>query len=398
MSKPRDIGGIASVAPGWCSRPGCPVPGCNIGPTTGQTRCLPLLLTTRPICWVRAAGCRPGRRWAPGRRRSTASPGTRSSSGRRTPARCRSSATSTAGTPRRIRCGAWARAACGKHGRRAARKARPTSSTSIPSTGRRSPNSIPMRLRLERPPATASVTSHLGAHAWQDEAWMAARRARGAALDAPMAIYEVHAGSWRRNPIEGLRSLTWRELAAELVPYVKKMGFTHIELLPVMEHPFDGSWGYQVTGFFAPTSRFGTPDDFRSFVDACHQAGIGVILDWVPGHFPKDDLRAGALRRHRAVRARGSAPGRAPRLGHAHLQLRPARGAELPADERAVLARVVSHRRPARRCGRVDALPRLLAPGGGVAAEPPWRPRESRGDRLPARDERHSRTSSIRAP
>jgi 1,4-alpha-glucan branching enzyme len=103
-----------------------------------------------------------------------------------------------------------------------------------------------------------------------------------------MAIYEVHAGSWRRRPDEAYRPLSWEELAAELVPYVKALGFTHIELLPVMEHPFDGSWGYQVTGFFAPTSRFGSPDDFRAFVDACHRHDIGVLLDWVPGHFPKD--------------------------------------------------------------------------------------------------------------
>ena len=148
----------------------------------------------------------------------------------------------------------------------------------------------PYALRSERPPDTASVTHHAGSHAWHDDRWMSERHERGTALDAPMAIYEVHAGSWRRNTIEGFRSLTWRELAAELVPYVTRMGFTHIELMPVMEHPFEGSWGYQVTGFFAPTSRLGTPDDFRAFVDACHQAGIGVILDWVPGHFPKDDF------------------------------------------------------------------------------------------------------------
>jgi 1,4-alpha-glucan branching enzyme len=146
----------------------------------------------------------------------------------------------------------------------------------------------PYALRAERPPRTASVTAHLGEHAWQDTAWMTDRQERGTALDGPMTVYEVHPGSWRRNPDEAFRSLTWRELTNELVPYVKRMGFTHIELLPVMEHPFEGSWGYQVTGFFAPTSRFGSPDDFRAFVDACHLAGIGVLLDWVPGHFPKD--------------------------------------------------------------------------------------------------------------
>jgi 1,4-alpha-glucan branching enzyme len=148
----------------------------------------------------------------------------------------------------------------------------------------------PWALFAERPPNTASVAWQPGRHQWHDEVWMEARRTRGTALDRPMAIYEVHPGSWRRKPEEGGRPLSWQELASELVPYVAKLGFTHIELLPIMEHPFEGSWGYQVTGFFAPTSRFGTPDDFRAFVDACHRQGIGVILDWVPGHFPKDDF------------------------------------------------------------------------------------------------------------
>ncbi len=145
----------------------------------------------------------------------------------------------------------------------------------------------PYAIAFERPPDTASVTGDLGHHAWRDADWITARHHQ-IALEAPMAIYEVHPGSWRRNPLEGHRSLSWRELAAELVPYVKSTGFTHIELLPIMEHPFEGSWGYQVTGYFAPTSRYGTPDDFRYFVDECHVNGIGVILDWVPGHFPKD--------------------------------------------------------------------------------------------------------------
>ena len=156
--------------------------------------------------------------------------------------------------------------------------------------GSRVSKADPYALRAEFAPRTASVTHHIGTHEWQDDAWMTHRQERGTVLDVPMTIYEVHAGSWRRNPIEGLRSLNWRELTNELIPYLTRMGFTHVEFLPIMEHPFTGSWGYQVTGFFAPTSRFGPPDDFRAFVDACHQAGIGVILDWVPGHFPKDEF------------------------------------------------------------------------------------------------------------
>ena len=137
---------------------------------------------------------------------------------------------------------------------------------------------------FETPPDTASVVWH-DTYAWRDAAWVAQRAAT--ALAAPMSVYEVHLGSWRRFG-HGERVMTYREMAASLVPYVKDLGFTHIELLPVMEHPYTGSWGYQVIGFFAPTSRFGTPEDFKFFVDACHQAGLGVLLDWVPGHFPKD--------------------------------------------------------------------------------------------------------------
>jgi len=134
-------------------------------------------------------------------------------------------------------------------------------------------------------PKSASILWDLGRYRWNDEDWLS-RRHEVQRLDKPIAIYEVHLGSWRRG--EGGRWLTYRELAEQLVPYVRDMGFTHIELLPVMEHPLDESWGYQVTGYFAPTSRYGTPDDFKAFVDACHQAGIGVFLDWVPAHFPKD--------------------------------------------------------------------------------------------------------------
>jgi 1,4-alpha-glucan branching enzyme len=148
--------------------------------------------------------------------------------------------------------------------------------------------SDPYAFAFEVPPQSASVVHEIGPYQWGDDQWMAAREQAGSWLEQPMSIYEVHLGSWARAD-EGKRFLTYRELADQLVPYVKETGYTHIELLPVMEHPFSGSWGYQVLGFFAPTSRFGPPEDFKYFVDVCHQAGIGVILDWVPGHFPKDE-------------------------------------------------------------------------------------------------------------
>ncbi|WP_395717440.1 1,4-alpha-glucan branching protein GlgB [Prosthecobacter sp.] len=135
---------------------------------------------------------------------------------------------------------------------------------------------------------TASLVFDLDRYQWADNEWMQ-RRTRHDLYHSPMSIYEVHPGSWKRNVNEGGRWLSYRELADDLVPYVKGLGFTHIELMGIAEHPFDGSWGYQVTGYYAPTSRFGNPDEFREFVDRCHQNGVGVILDWVPGHFPKDD-------------------------------------------------------------------------------------------------------------
>jgi len=145
----------------------------------------------------------------------------------------------------------------------------------------------PQAERAERPPRTASVVPDPARHIWNDGVWMPDRWRRND-REAPIAIYEVHLGSWRRRDADNYRYLSYRELAAELVPYVAEMGFTHIEMMPVMEYPFDGSWGYQPTSLFAPTSRYGAPDDFRALVDACHQAGIGVLLDWVPGHFPND--------------------------------------------------------------------------------------------------------------
>ncbi|MBN1935526.1 MAG: 1,4-alpha-glucan branching protein GlgB [Anaerolineae bacterium] len=145
----------------------------------------------------------------------------------------------------------------------------------------------PYAFYAEMRPRTGSVIWDIEGYRWDDAVWME-QRAQTNLLYKPVSIYEVHLGSWMRAPEEGERFLTYRELTPKLVDYVLEMGYTHIELLPVMEHPFDGSWGYQVTGYFAPTSRFGTPQDFMYFVDCCHQHGIGVILDWVPAHFPRD--------------------------------------------------------------------------------------------------------------
>ena len=154
-------------------------------------------------------------------------------------------------------------------------------------SGYRVEKADPMAFSSEMPPKTASVVWNLD-YVWSDQDWMGIRKSRNA-LDAPISIYEIHMGSWQRVPEEGNRSLTYRELAPRLANYVREMGFTHVEFLPVMEHPFYGSWGYQITGYFAPTSRYGTPQDFMFLVDYLHQHDIGVILDWVPSHFPNDE-------------------------------------------------------------------------------------------------------------
>jgi 1,4-alpha-glucan branching enzyme len=147
--------------------------------------------------------------------------------------------------------------------------------------------SDPYAFRSELRPNTGSVVANLETYQWKDSNWLAAREKKNW-FDSPISVYEVHLGSWRRVPEDKDRWLTYRELADQLVPYVKEMGYTHIELLPVMEHPFDGSWGYQTLGYFSATSRYGTPTEFMEFVDRAHQAGIGVILDWTPAHFPRD--------------------------------------------------------------------------------------------------------------
>jgi len=147
--------------------------------------------------------------------------------------------------------------------------------------------SDPYAFASELRPKTSSLVCDVAGYGWNDAEWLENRK-KSNQLEEPMAVYEVHLGSWMRVPEDGNRFMSYRELAVKLAEYVKKMGYTHIELLPVMEHPFDNSWGYQVTGYFAPTSRFGSPHDFMYFVDYMHQNGIGVIIDWVPAHFPKD--------------------------------------------------------------------------------------------------------------
>ncbi len=143
----------------------------------------------------------------------------------------------------------------------------------------------PFGFWMETPPKSATRVADLSGYEWQDQAWME-QRAQTSLLDSAMSVYEVHLGSWMRDYSN--QPLSYRELAEKLVPYVKEMGYTHIELMPIAEHPYSPSWGYQVTGYFAPTSRFGPPEDFMHFIDTCHQANIGVFMDWVPAHFPKD--------------------------------------------------------------------------------------------------------------
>jgi 1,4-alpha-glucan branching enzyme len=145
----------------------------------------------------------------------------------------------------------------------------------------------PFAFASEEPPRTGSVVCDLE-YAWSDDAWMA-ERGRRSALDAPMSIYEMHLGSWRRVPEQGNRSLSYREAAPQLADHVQQLGFTHVEFLPLMEHPFYGSWGYQTTGYFSPTARYGTPQDLMYLIDHLHERGIGVIFDWVPSHFPSDE-------------------------------------------------------------------------------------------------------------
>src|SRR5205085_8069506 len=157
----------------------------------------------------------------------------------------------------------------------------------IDAWGHRKTKADPMARATELPPGQASRI-HQSRYTWADDEWMR-ERAGVEVLERPVSTYEAHLGSWRRCPEEDDRALTYREAADQLADHALSLGFTHVELLPVAEHPFGGSWGYQVTSYYAPTSRFGSPDDFRYFVDRLHQRGLGVIVDWVPAHFPRDD-------------------------------------------------------------------------------------------------------------
>ena len=233
------------------------------------------------------------------------------------------------------------------------------------SDGSRRAKADPMARATEQPPKTASMVTS-STHEWEDDDWMEQRAATNPHT-GPMSIYEVHLGSWRQGE-------SYRDLAEQLVNYVKDLGFTHVELLPVMEHPYGPSWGYQVTGYYAPTSRFGSPDDFRYLVDTLHRDGIGVMLDWVPAHFPKDAFALArfdgqALYEHPDPR-RGDQPDWGT---HVFDFGRPQVRNFLVANALYWL-RGVPHRRPAGRRRGLDALPRLLPQGRRVGAQPVRRP------------------------
>ena len=216
----------------------------------------------------------------------------------------------------------------------------------------------PFAFHAETPPHTGSKVWDLD-YAWDDSKWMSGRGERNS-IQAPMSIYEVHLGSWRRVPEEGNRSLSYREIAEPLADYVIEMGFTHVEFLPITEHPFFGSWGYQTTGYFAPTSRYGTPQDLMYLIDHLHQRGIGVILDWVPSHFPTDEWALGFfdgthLYEHSDPRKGLHKDWDSYIFNYGRHEVR-----SFLLSSAHVLAGALSHGRASCRCCRLDALPGLL--------------------------------------
>ena len=198
----------------------------------------------------------------------------------------------------------------------------------------------PYAFHCEIRPATASVVWDLGGHDWQDDEWMMSRAERHRHT-APISIYELHLGSWMQR--DNGDWLTYRELAKKLAEYVSHMGFTHVELLPVNEHPLDASWGYQTIGYFAPTSRFGTPQDFMYLVDTLHQRGIGVILDWVPAHFPRDDHGLGFFDGSHLYEHADPRQGEHRDWGTLYLQLRQNRGGGVSSCQCSFLAGGLSY-------------------------------------------------------
>ena len=237
--------------------------------------------------------------------------------------------------------------------------------------------------------ATANVVTDLESYTWQDENWLANRETVNA-LDAPMSIYEVHLGSWQRDPSDPDRWLSYREIAPMLVEYCHRMGYTHLEFMPVSEHPFTGSWGYQPVGMFAATSRFGSPQDLMYLIGPLPSKWYWRAHRLVPAHFPKDEhglarFDGTALYEHEDPRK-----GEHPDWGTMILQLRTQRSPQLPDFQRPVLARQVPHRRASCRCGGVDAVPRLQPRRGRMGAEYVRRSRELRSNRLPQEVQRGS--------
>ena len=236
--------------------------------------------------------------------------------------------------------------------------------------------SDPFAFAAEEPPRTASVITTLD-YDWGDSDWMAQRAARNR-YDAPISTYEMHLGSWRYEPGG------YRAIAVQLADYLERTGFTHVELMPVMEHPYYGSWGYQTTGYFAATARYGSPQDLMFMIDHLHQRGFGVDPRLGSVALPDRRPRTRRVRRHPSVRARRSTTRLPPRLEERDLQLRPPRGSQLPPVERPVLGRALPRRCDPRRRRRVDVVPRLLASRRGVDPQPARWTREPRRDRVPA--------------